>query len=44
MAKSKRRKKAVEKKKALVKAATAMLDKNYLNNLTKLLALSQENK
>lgn len=42
MAQSKRRKKAVEKKKALLKVATAMLDKGYLNNLEKLLSLPPE--
>ena len=42
MPKSKKRKKAVLKKRALEKAATAMLDKKYLDNLTNLLKLSQE--
>ena len=42
MAKSKKRKKAVLKQRALVKAATAMLDKKYLYNLEKLLTLPKE--
>jgi hypothetical protein len=42
MAKSKQRKKAVDKKKALLKAATAMLDKGYLDNLQKLLSLDED--
>lgn len=42
MAKSKKRKAAVEKKKMLVKVATAMLDKGYLDNLEKLVSLEQD--
>ena len=42
MAKSKCRKKAVEKKKQFTRVAMAMLDKTYLDNLEKLLSLPKE--